>query len=109
MRPDSEAIFDRLEIITLALLESITLGGTEETPLLLAERDELLGHLAIAVDTPFFEARMARVRADDAALVRAANVAYGEIQATLTQGHRDRRSAQKYRSGQAYSRIEQTG
>jgi len=109
MPRNSEAVFDRLEVVTLALMESLQQGGTDETPLLIQERDDLLSQLATLVDSPFFSARMARVRADDAALVRAAHAAYGDMQAELTQGHKNRRSAKQYLASADMSTLDSAG
>ena len=107
MSLNSESIFDRLEAVTLALIAMVRNGADHETTSLLDERERLIGELNGLVDTPFFSARMARVRADDDELMRAAADTKTQWQHLMTQEFRDRRSLSKYRSIERDSGFDQ--
>ena len=107
MSHNSEAIFDRLEAVTLALIAMMRNGVDHEATSLLDERERLISELEGLVDTPFFSARMARVRADDDELTRAAADSRHQWQNLMTQEFRDRRSLSKYRSVERDSGFDQ--
>jgi len=110
MRHDDEVLFDRLETVTLALVDAIRAGDTQGLLPLISERESLIDQVSqISVTSPFHSARLARAKADDAELTRCAKEAHEGLRDLLATGHENRRNAGRYRGTNDSSRLDRAG